>query len=62
MHVASTPLLNVAGVTIAMAFSTPFFVRVRSLLQLAPALPAGARSVHPWYRANRSAPHPIAYD
>jgi hypothetical protein len=62
MHVACAPLLNVAGVTIAIAFSTLFFVRARSLLPLAPALAARARTVHPWHRANRSTPHPIAYD
>jgi hypothetical protein len=62
MHVASAPLLNVAGVTIAMAFFTPFFVRARSLLPLAPALPARTRTVHPSHRASRSMRHPIAYD
>jgi hypothetical protein len=62
MHIARALLLNVAGVTIAIAFSTSLFIRARSLLPLAPALPARARTVHPWHRASRPTPHPTAYD
>ncbi|TDY53461.1 hypothetical protein BX592_103274 [Paraburkholderia rhizosphaerae] len=62
MHVASAPLLNAVGVIIAMAFFTPLFVRARSLLHLAPALAACARTVHPSHRASRPVRHPIAYD
>jgi hypothetical protein len=62
MHIACALLSNVAGVTIAIALPTSLFVRARSLLPLAPASSALARTVHPQRQANRPTPHPTAYD
>jgi hypothetical protein len=52
MHVAWTSSAFVFVVT------TTLFVRARSLLPLA----TGWRAMHPWQSANRSTPHPFAYD
>jgi hypothetical protein len=47
-----------ASFPFAFVVTMTLFVRARSLLPLA----TGWRTVHPWQSANRSMPHPFAYD